>query len=191
VLDAALNVLIEDGVDRMTMLAVAKRAGASKETLYSWFGNRDGLLRALIERNADGSAERIQAALGATATDEVEVRTTLEGYAAGLLRLLTSPGSVALNRAAMSDGELAALLLASGRHRVGPIVEAFLERQAKAGNLTLTMAPPAAFELLYGLVVQDIQIRVLLGESAPSSRVLTARAKAGVGRFLQLTSQDS
>ena len=51
------------------MLSVARRAGASKETLYSWFGNRDGLLRALIERNADTSAERVAAALGST-TDE-------------------------------------------------------------------------------------------------------------------------
>ncbi|MEM9562156.1 MAG: TetR/AcrR family transcriptional regulator [Actinomycetota bacterium] len=188
VLDAALETLIADGVDRMTMLAVAKRAGASKETLYSWFGSREGLLRALIERNADASAERVRAALDPADddrgwTDPVE---TLVGYATGLLRLLTSPPSIALNRAAMGDAELAAALLAGGRHRVGPLVERYLTDQAEAGRLDLAIEPAAAFELLYGLVVQDTQIRVLLGEEPPPPGELERRATTAVTRFLRL-----
>ena len=67
VLDAALAELLERGYDAMTMQDVASRAGASKETLYAWFGSRTGLLQALIERSADNSAERVQAALDDTA----------------------------------------------------------------------------------------------------------------------------
>lgn len=190
-LDAALAVLVEEGVERLTMLAVARRAGASKETLYSWFGNRDGLLRALIERNADGSAERVAAALGSATPatdggDDTEPRAVLTDYATGLLRLLTNPASVALNRAAMTDPDLAALLLAGGRHRVGPIVESFLADQAAAGRLTLAVTPAEAFELLYGLVVRDTQIRVLLGEDPPSPGRLATQAATAVDRFLLL-----
>ena len=43
VLDAALRLLVEEG-DALTMAAVARRASCSKETLYKWFGDRDGLL---------------------------------------------------------------------------------------------------------------------------------------------------
>ncbi len=186
VLDAALAELVEHGVDKMTMLSVARRAGASKETLYSWFGNRDGLLRALIERNADGSAERVEAALDAANEDGIDPVETLVGYANGLLTLLTGDGSVALNRAARSDPELAAVLLEGGRHRVGPVVERFLADQSAAGRLPLTIPVDQAFELLYGLVVQDTQIRVLLGESPPAPDEIAARASVAVERFVRL-----
>ena len=42
-LDAVLDLLAEGG-DALTMSAVARRASCSKETLYKWFGDRDGLL---------------------------------------------------------------------------------------------------------------------------------------------------
>ncbi len=90
VLDAAFAELLESGYDGLTMLGVARRAGASKETLYAWFGSRDGLLRAMIETNADGSAERVAAALD----DDGDPTEVLVGYAGGLLRLLTDQRSV-------------------------------------------------------------------------------------------------
>ena len=46
-----------------------------------------------------------------------------------------------------------------------------------------------AFELLYGLVIQDTQIRVLLGESVPPPNAIHAQAKTAVARFLTLTRQ--
>lgn len=48
VLDAALRLLVEEG-DQLTMTAVARRASCSKETLYKWFGDRDGLLTATVQ----------------------------------------------------------------------------------------------------------------------------------------------
>jgi AefR-like transcriptional repressor, C-terminal domain len=59
------------------------------------------------------------------------------------------------------------VLLAQGRHRTGPIVEAYLARLAEAGVLGID-DPAEAFQLLYGLVVRDLQIRVLLGEPPPA-----------------------
>jgi len=182
VIDAAFEELIEHGYEKLTMLGIARRAGASKETLYSWFGNRGGLFAALIEANADASAERVTAAL----EGDADPRETLVGYATGLLTLLTSPQSVALNRASMSSPELAEILLRSGRHRIGPIVEAYLTRLMTDGVLATT-DPAEAFTLLYGLVIQDTQIRVLLGEPPPRPKAIRTRAAAAVDRFLQLT----
>lgn len=181
VLDAALVELIESGYEQLTMLSVARRVGASKETLYAWFGSREGLITELIERNADESAGRVSEALERDA-DHVEVLTA---YATGLLHLLCGPSSIALNRAAMTSPELAAALLQSGRHRIGPLVERYLQQLGNAGTIAIAH-PGEAFQLLYGLVVQDTQIRVLLGESPPSTRRLKAQAAAAVGRFLTL-----
>ncbi|MDH3680935.1 MAG: TetR/AcrR family transcriptional regulator [Acidimicrobiia bacterium] len=182
VIDAAFDELLEHGFEHVTMLGIASRAGASKETLYSWFGSRDGLFTAMIEQNADSSAERVAAALAGDADPEV----TLIGYATGLLTLLTDRRSVALNRAAMTSPDLAKILLASGRHRVGPIVEQYLARLGAAGWLRID-DPSEAFTLLYGLVVRDTQIRVLLGEPPPSRSAVAARAETGVRNFMALT----
>lgn len=183
ILDAALEQLVEQGPSALSMLAVARRANASKETLYSWFGNKDGLLTALIERNADRTMGGVQAALS---DHDADPREVLVGFARGLLGLLTADASVALNRAAMSSPALAERLLASGRFRVGPIVESYLAAGRDRGVLAFD-DPSEAFELLYGLVVRDLQIRVLLGESPPCPDSLDARAADAVDVFLHLT----
>ncbi len=179
--DVAYAELVEHGYQNMTMSGIAKSAGASKETLYSWFGNREGLFTALIIENADASAERVQAALDGNA----DPYDTLVGYAAGLLNLLTDERSIALNRAAMSSPELAATLLQSGRHRVGPVVESYLADLSDAGYITVE-DPADGFTLLYGLVVRDAQIRVLLGEDPPGPDQITTRAREAVDQFLRL-----
>ena len=56
VLDAAMDEHLDQGPAAATMQAIAREARASKETLYAWFGDRDGLIAALIRANADASA---------------------------------------------------------------------------------------------------------------------------------------
>lgn len=183
VLEAAMRVIVRDGYPAATMQAIATEAHASKETLYSWFGDREALVGRLIRANADVSTEAVTAALGRPAVDADDARRTLEGYARGLLTLLTGEVSIALNRTAMGSPALAAELLAGGRHRVGPVVAGYLSDLHAAG---LSPHPDGehAFSLLYGLVVRDSQIRVLLGEEPPDARAITARARDAVRRFL-------
>ncbi len=182
ILDAAVAELLELGYEKVTMLAIARRAGASKETLYSWFGNKEGLFRELIIRNADASAARVRDALDGGG----DPRDTLTGYAVGLLSLLTSAESVALNRASMNSPALAAILLEHGRFRVGPIVENYLARLHDDGVIAAPR-PDESFQLFYGLIMQDVQIRVLLGEAPPSKERIVDCARAGVDRFWKLS----
>lgn len=183
ILDAALEQLIDSGVAGLSMLAVAKRANASKETLYSWFGNKDGLIAALIERNADRTMIGINSALADD--DDDDPRATLVGFCAGLLQLLTAEASVALNQAAMSSPELAECLLRTGRFRVGPAVERYLATLHESG-VVAAPDPADAFEVLYGLVIRDLQIRVLLGDPAPDAEFVATRAGTAVEQFFRL-----
>jgi AcrR family transcriptional regulator len=50
ILAAGLELVAEEGADRVTMDAIARRAGVSKETLYRWWKSKgDVLLEALAE----------------------------------------------------------------------------------------------------------------------------------------------
>ena len=186
VLDAVFELLVERGYQGTTMAAVAGRAGSSKETLYAWFGSKQGLFTAVIRRQAEAANQAVAAALDGEGGHDPAA--TLTAFATNLLRLLLGERSVALNRAAVAepDGELAAVLLAQGRHRTGPIVEAYLARLAADGHLRID-DPADAFQLLYGLVIQDLQIRVLLGEPPPGPDALAGQARVAVERFLTLT----
>jgi AcrR family transcriptional regulator len=136
------------------MASVAERAGSSKETLYAWFGNKQGLFTALIQRQAEAANQAVAAALDhrgdADATQGSSPAETLTRFAANLLLLLLGERSVAINRAAMAElgggtargtGELAAVLLAQGRHRTGPMAEAYLARWPTKASWTSPTRP--------------------------------------------------
>jgi AcrR family transcriptional regulator len=176
VLQAAQAVITEHGYDRATMLQIAERCGASKETLYSWFGSKEGLFAELIIAAADRTVAKVGPAL--RGTDD----TALRSFARALLQLLVSPWSVTVNRAAMTSEPLARLVLEHGRHRIGPLVERYLADLDEVGVLRVG-DPVAAFTALYGLVVRDTQIRVLLGEPVPSAAALRRQADEGVDWF--------
>ena len=181
VVEAAFAELVTRGYEKTTMLGIAKRAGASKETLYSWFGNKEGLFATLIQHQAETTVEQVKAAL----EQALNLRATLEAFALGLLTLLLGEPSLSLNRAAMAAPTLAPLLLRYGRYTAGPMVEKYLERSSQRGELDISCTQ-TAFQTLYGLVIQDWQIRVLLGEDPPLADELAHHAAAAVEQFLQL-----
>ncbi len=48
VLEQALRLLVDGGEKALTTAGVARAANCSKESLYKWFGDREGLLSAMI-----------------------------------------------------------------------------------------------------------------------------------------------
>src|SRR5690554_5361377 len=103
------------------MNAVARRAACSKETLYKWFGDRDGLLTATVRWQAAkvhaGDYDRRK-------LDAASLAAGLEAFAANWLTVISSSTSVALNRVAVSDAassrsNLGAIVLANGRFAIG------------------------------------------------------------------------
>ena len=166
VLDAVLELLVEGG-DRLTMTDVARRASCSKETLYKWFGDRDGLLTATVQWQASkvraGSYDRQK-------LDAAALRDSLEDFAATWLRVISSRTSIALNRVAIADAgagrsNLGAIVLANGRFAIGERLKPVLEAGRAAGLLAFDDAE-TAFRTFFGLVGRDVQIRLLLGDSA-------------------------
>jgi AcrR family transcriptional regulator len=180
-LDAALTEIADRGYERLTMAAVAARASSSKESLYAWFGSKDGMVAELIRRQAARTNATVEEAL----TTDRPPADVLSGIARNLLDVLLSDVSLALNRAAMSSPALATILLRHGRHTTGPLIERYLARLHHDGVLSLSDAAEA-FQLLYGLTIRDTQIRALLGEAAPGADERARIARTAVDRFLLL-----
>ncbi|WP_322753505.1 TetR/AcrR family transcriptional regulator [Frankia sp. Cas3] len=68
ILDAALELLVEVGYERMSMVAVAARARASKATIYRRWANKDELVIEAIRRRGGGD-EIVPADTGSLRSD--------------------------------------------------------------------------------------------------------------------------
>lgn len=187
VLDAVLELLVEGG-EGLTMNAVARRASCSKETLYKWFGDRDGLLTATVRWQASkvraGNYDRQR-------LDAAALRESLERFAANWLEVISSRTSIALNRVAVSHAasgksNLGGIVLANGRFAIGERLKPLLEAAREAGLLAFDDAEEA-FRTFFGLVGRDVQIRLLLGDRIKLSQEEIARNAAHAARqFLTL-----
>ncbi len=191
VLDAALALLVAEG-DRFTMEGVARRASCSKETLYRWFGDRDGLLTAIVQWQASKVGTR---AYDAARLDANTLRASLEDFAATWLGVVAGPASIALNRAAAAHAgagkdELGRIVLSQGRFAIGARVKPLLEAGRDAGLLAFDDSE-TAFRTLFGLVARDVHIRLLLGEAIVLDQTAIARdAASAADQFLILYATD-
>jgi AcrR family transcriptional regulator len=183
VLTAALDLLVEAG-DGLTMTAVARRASCSKETLYKWFGDRDGLLTATVQWQA---AKVRVPAVDRKTLDPVSLRTSVQQFARDLLSTIAGTTSVALNRLAIShaaeDNGLGAIVLDNGRLTMGKRLKPVLEAGRDARLLRFDSSE-TAFRTFFGLVLRDVQIRLLLGDKlAMTSRDIEADAERATEQF--------
>jgi AcrR family transcriptional regulator len=187
VLDAVLDLLAE-GRDALTMTAVAQRASCSKETLYKWFGDRDGLLTATVR----WQASKVRAGnYDGARLDASAVQASLEAFAVNWLKVISSRTSIALNRVAVGhagsgSSNLGQIVLANGRFAIGERLKPLLEA-ARDARLLVFDNTETAFRTFFGLVGRDVQIRLLLGDTLRLTDAEIARdASRATQQFLRL-----
>jgi AcrR family transcriptional regulator len=181
---AAYAVLDDKGYAGTSMLAIARAARASNETLYNWYGDKTGLFSALVRRNA----AEVKALLDAQIAAGGDAVDTLARVGPVLLALVTSDRAVALNRAAAADptGELGRAIAAEGRDTVAPLVARVIAQGRAQGRLAFDDLATAC-ETYLGLLIGDIQIRRVVGRMPqPDAAALAARADAALRHFLRL-----
>ncbi|MCY1223881.1 hypothetical protein D9M68_296110 [compost metagenome] len=188
VLEQALRLLVDGGEKALTTAGIARAANCSKESLYKWFGDRDGLISAMIGFQA--SKVRTQD-VAARALDAESLERHLIVFAKDLLEVLAGDVSLALNRLAIGqasrDGsKLGHMLQERGRRQIGRRAAALLEAGRKAGLLTFDDVDEA-YGALYGLVVSDWHLKMLLGEEAGEmKKSFSRKAEQAVSAFLAL-----
>ena len=183
---AAYEVLAEKGYKATSMLAIAKRASASNETLYRWYGNKQTLFGALVAQNAKEVKEELEQAIegGAGLTE------TLSHVGPMLLQLVTGERAVTLNRAAVGDihetGTLGGTIAAGGRDAIVPLfVKIFADAQKR--NEFAIDDPAEAATVYTSLLLGDLQHRRVIGVLPPlSQEEIETRSGRALSVVLQL-----
>ncbi|MGB7240629.1 MAG: TetR/AcrR family transcriptional regulator [Sulfitobacter sp.] len=181
---AAYEMLEEKGYAGTSMQGIARQARASNETLYSWYGDKQGLFKALVTRNAAEVKSLLKDELS-TARDGLSI---LELFGPKLLMLLLGDRAIALNRAAAADpsGELGATLSQAGRESVFPLVVQVLETARQQGQLSFDQTPPTV-GLYFDLLIGDLQIRRVIGRvPAPSLDFCVTRSERAITLLHQI-----
>ncbi|MCP9965663.1 TetR/AcrR family transcriptional regulator [Actinomadura madurae] len=81
-LDAARALVAEEGIEALSLAALARRVGLSRPSLYEYFRSKDDLVAAVLEQELPRWAEHVERALaGAQSLDgkvEAYIRAQLE-----------------------------------------------------------------------------------------------------------------
>lgn len=184
-LNAAMELLVDQGNMAFSMNALARHAGSSKETLYRHFGNKQGLFEAIVTENAD------QAGLTADYFSENHDSPEhfLSQFGEALLTFLMSPKSIVINRIVISEAssnpELALILEEHGRQRVAKSIAAQFNKYSESGLISAEASSSINFFL--GLLLQDSQIKVLDGSIPPlTETMISSRAQQAAALYLKL-----
>ncbi|MCK2213090.1 TetR/AcrR family transcriptional regulator [Actinomadura sp. ATCC 31491] len=98
---AALELFLDEGYARVSMDAIAARAGVGKQTVYSHFGNKERLFLAVVgEARTAASATPADASPPGRTGDP---RADLQAVGERLLRVVLSPAVAALHRLTVAE----------------------------------------------------------------------------------------
>jgi AcrR family transcriptional regulator len=188
VLEQALRLVVEGGDRALTTASIARAANCSKESLYKWFGDRDGLLTAMVRWQA--SKVRV-VPVAREKLDAESLFSSLEHFARDWLLVLSGPTSIALNRLAVSHtasgkSALGDIVLANGPVAMAKRLKPILEMGQEAKLLAFDDIDEA-FRAFFGLVVRDMQIRLLLGDRLElTDEVVIRDARRATKQFFAL-----
>jgi AcrR family transcriptional regulator len=114
ILDAAIPLLYERGLDGVGVAELCTRLGVSKETLYRHFGTKDGLVQAMLEARSERVHGWMAAAVAAAGDDPADQLAAVFDALGEWYREPAFRGCAMVNAAAQHhNGQVRAI---TGRH---------------------------------------------------------------------------
>jgi AcrR family transcriptional regulator len=187
ILEAAYDVLMERGYAGASTLEIATRARVSKRELYAEFGNKSGILQALIA--ATSARMRLPLAT-AEIGDRDDLADALTAYGTMALAELTSPHVIAVNRLAAAEAgrssELGRILEENGREPNRTALIDLLAKAQAAGVLGRG-EPDVMAGQFFSLLLGDLMLRLMLGVTPrPGPGEIKKRAQSATEAVLAL-----
>jgi AcrR family transcriptional regulator len=180
VLQAACTLFLRDGY-RVSMSAVAREAGVSKQTVYAHYATKDGLFTAAVE-------QLVQPLHASLHTGERSLADTLYGLASAHQSNMMDPSKVALGRMLIAE---APRFPTAARMLFRTVVENVLRRLAEHMREAMTRGhmreddPDTAAELFLSMLHGMEGDRRLFGVRGRSQKAQDAWARHAVTIFLQ------
>lgn len=141
ILDAAFVEFSQKGYAGASMTAIARRAQASKETLYAWFENKETLFHTLFQSRFDGMASRMGPVGDAHASPEAVLPVVAEDVIRFTLAMAPLSQAMGVGEAGSKAQRLVTRTIAEERKRF----VAYLLRCRARGDIAFDDDP---FELV-------------------------------------------
>jgi TetR/AcrR family transcriptional regulator, mexJK operon transcriptional repressor len=191
ILNAAAQIFLQEGFDRASVGAIARLAGASKETLYARFSTKEELFEAVISRKTEIVLRKLSRVLVHTQTLEKVLRE----YGLNLLDFMLLPDMQQLSRtliaAAPQFPELAAEFWLLCPRREQEQLAAYLDTQIASGRLVPVDSGKAA-ELFFSLCLGQFLFRAhLLVRKTPNAAERKQHIRLAVDMFLAAYGKQS
>lgn len=185
ILDGAKRVFLSVGFDAASMNDITREAGVSKGTIYVYFGSKEELFGALIDRE-----RRAKLALLAEALDEKDtMRETLMRYGVLLTRLMTSSQLTRVQRMVIGVSErmpeLGKLFFDTGPDSGKALLADYFDKQIQAGMLDIPDTALAS-QQFYDLCAGGLTRKCIFGAivAPPEEKEIVRTAESGVKMFL-------
>jgi len=160
VADVAKQIFLERGYGQTTMQAIAEAAGASKETLYRHFGNKEGLFTEIVRLRSEQIAESLDEEILHNASP----REVLTGLGLKLLRKLGSEDVLTFYGWVVAETprapEVGRIFYERGPAMVRQKLCDYLERMTEKKVLCCDK-PMLATKLFLGSVIADVHMRAM------------------------------
>ena len=183
ILDGARHVFLADGFDGASMGSIAKSAGVSKGTLYSYFESKEGLFERLIQEERSSLAE----ALFRLDADDPDTRAVLRRLGRSYLAMLSRPEHIASVRMVIGAAEklprLGQAFYDAGPRQGVARLAAYLDRQVAARRLAIPDTEVAAqqfLDLCSGPVMKRLMFAVI---PAPDQAMAEQQVEQALAMF--------
>ncbi len=191
ILDAAAEAFLELGYADTSMQLIVQRAGGSATTAYQLFGNKEGLLAAVVQRELD----RLGAQVFPESLFELPVAQALEGIAERLITYSVQQRSVRFYRLLMAESPRLPQIVADVRNQIETQIHQPLERclRGACARGELQIDEPARAAMLLGSLVNGIAHEARLSDGYPDGPSPHDReaCRYGVQTFLRAFQADA
>jgi TetR/AcrR family transcriptional repressor of mexJK operon len=188
VLEAAAKIFLGGGYLGTSVDDIAAQAGVAKQTIYTYFSNKEALFAAMVSALSNEASDRVHNNVEEF-SDSDDLQTYLVRYAVRQLKVVLTPRILQLRRLVIGEAgrfpELGAALYAGGPGRAIASLAATFERLRKRGLLSLPDPMLAATQFNWLIMSAPLNRAMLLGDATiPNSKEILEHAKQGVRMFL-------
>jgi AcrR family transcriptional regulator len=180
ILTATLRVLRSYGVSGTSTAKIAAEANCSKETIYNWFGDREGLYAALIEAQSRAFLEVMERVVAKGQT----IREKLDLYSSSMLDMLTGEANSLVIQLTIGHHHQIQTAMGERDERIMALgIDLLIE--ARAQRLLNFTDAEEVYSTLYGLVAGNRERGAIFGfdHGRPSGEEIRNIAEIAVDRL--------